>query len=387
MSDQRLEYLFECYISQAETPDEREELMDFIASETNAEKINQMLDAARLRLSGTAQLTAEQSDRLFRVIEQATREANAIPMKPSRILPLWQWAAAAAILILFGTGTYFWFNNNKTDQILANSNKLLQNDAAPGRDRAILTLSNGEQIILDSTQGNIIQQGNLKVFNLKGKLDYEGKVDDVAYHTLSTPKGGQYKIRLADGTDVWLNAASSITYPTAFIGKQRTVTITGEAYFEVAKDKSKPFHVKVNDMEVVVLGTHFNINSYSDEGSIRTTLLEGSVKVKEKQSVVLKPGQQAEVEKQQMRVINNADIDQVMAWKNGLFQFKNADIKTVMRQIARWYDLEVSYEGKMPDDRFEGKLPRNAMASQVLSVLEKNQVHFRIEGKQLIVMP
>jgi ferric-dicitrate binding protein FerR (iron transport regulator) len=175
------------------------------------------------------------------------------------------------------------------------------------------------------------------------------------------------------------------------------VAITGEAYFEVAKDSHKPFRVMVNDVEVDVLGTHFNIDAYSDEAAVTATLLEGSVRVIRDpgqaksgaagQSIVLGPGQQARLEQGQLKMIAGSDMEQVMAWKNGLFQFRRTDLATVMRQLARWYDLDVVYEGKVPDVRFDGKIPRDAMASQVLGVLEKNQVHFRIEGKRLIVMP
>jgi ferric-dicitrate binding protein FerR (iron transport regulator) len=206
---------------------------------------------------------------------------------------------------------------------------------------------------------------------------------------MSTPRGGQYALKLPDGTQVWLNSASSITYPTAFTGNERTVSITGEAYFEVMNDKSKPFHVMVNDMDVLVLGTHFNINSYQEERAVRTTLLEGSVKISQGAStgVILTPGQQAKVEQQQIKVINGADLEQVMAWKNGLFNFNKLSLEEIIRQLSRWYDVDVVYQGTIAPKKFGGEIERDLNLLEVLDVLKEAGVHFSIEGKRLIVMP
>jgi transmembrane sensor len=300
-----------------------------------------------------------------------------------------------------------------------------------------LTLANGQQILLDSAHtGMLAQQGNAQIIKTdSGRLAYkirDGKPTAVVYNVLATPRGGQYKLQLPDGTGVWLNSASSIRYPTAFTGGERKVEITGEAYCEVAKDKAKPFHVEAKDMDVAVLGTHFNINSYDDEGSIRTTLLEGSVKVTKNrtavaassdrqpksngtlESVTLKPGQQAVAAplpassvsdksdrqlqspavglktqqrlKQQLTVVNDPNIDQVMAWKYGIFNFNGADLSTVMRQLSRWYDINIKYEGNVPVSHFKGELPRDLTLAQVTSILGQVEVKFRIEGKTLIVM-
>jgi len=193
---------------------------------------------------------------------------------------------------------------------------------------------------------------------------------------------------LPDGTQVWLDAASSITYPTVFSGKDRKVSITGQAYFEVVKDKSKPFHVSVNNMDVEVLGTHFNINAYSDEASINTTLLEGSVKINagNANTIVLRSGQQAQVGNQ-LKVVENANPEQVMAWKNGLFNFEGADIKTVLRQLGRWYDVEIVYKGEIPYRKFGGEVSRQLTLAQVLRLLQKVGISYTIEGKKLIVLP
>jgi len=192
---------------------------------------------------------------------------------------------------------------------------------------------------------------------------------------------------LPDGTQVWLNAASSITYPVAFTGKQRNVKISREAYFEVMQDKEKPFVVEVDGgMPVEVLGTHFNVNSYTDEGAVKTTLLEGSVRVG--QGVVLKPGQQVWADGQRLSVRSNINMDKVMAWKNGLFNFEDASLQEVMRQLERWYDITVVYEGRIPDIQFEGEISRNINLSNLLRVLARAEVKFRLEeGRRLVVLP
>jgi ferric-dicitrate binding protein FerR (iron transport regulator) len=200
---------------------------------------------------------------------------------------------------------------------------------------------------------------------------------------------------LSDGTKVWLNSVSSIHYPTAFVGKERIVDITGEVYFEVMKNRAMPFKVMVNGMQVEVLGTHFNINSYEDEANIKTTLIEGLVKiVNNRKASFLKPGQQAilrlrigQDEKREMKIVDNADIEEVVSWKKGLFRFQKADIKTIMRQVSRWYDVEVEYE-KEVTETFSGTIPRNVTVSKLFAMLElTGHVHFKIDGKKIMVIP
>jgi ferric-dicitrate binding protein FerR (iron transport regulator) len=256
-------------------------------------------------------------------------------------------------------------------------------------------------VVLDSTNnGAITKQGNVTVIKLDdGQLSYKRSASTtsstISYNTVSTPRGGQYQLVLTDGTKVWLNAASSLRFPTSFIGNDRRVEITGEAYFEVAHDNKKPFFVAVADMNVEVLGTHFNINAYPDERTIKTTLLEGAVKVEsQNQSALLVPGEQArllnaplEDGNRRLQTINHVDLEQVVAWKNGKFQFNQASVETIMRQVSRWYDVEVVFEGPIPDKRFNGKMYRNVNASQVLSILEEGGIHFRIEGNKVTVTP
>lgn len=308
----------------------------------------------------------------------------------------WLPYAAAAIVMLAVAGAVFLYTSRSIKVNTPTATIVNTNDLLPGSDKAILTLADGSTIVLDSSANGLIsQQGDAQVTKLNnGELAYAstgGSGAAVVNNTITTPKGGRFKITLPDGTGVWLNAASSLTYPTAFTGDERRVFVTGEAYFEVAKNATQSFHVMVNNMEVQVLGTHFNINAYTDESNIKTTLLEGSVKVLEgSKSALLAPGQQAVVtskSKEEISIVKAADIEQVMAWKNGYFSFKNADIKTVMRHLARWYNVEVVYEGAIPDNRFEGEIPMDALASQVLRVLQKNNVHFKIEEKKIIVIP
>ena len=307
--------------------------------------------------------------------------------------------AAASILIFISIGTYFFISSESPKNEIAKitlPKPNSKNDIAPGGNRATLTLSDGSTIILDSaSNGTISKQGNIKVVKLaNGLLAYtqNGKQitenDEAFYNTITTPRGGQYNVTLSDGTKVWLNAASSIRFPVAFKGTERRVEITGEAYFEVAKNAAKPFKVKAVSAEIEVLGTHFNVNAYDDEAAIRTTLLEGKVKVSVSNKVArfLKPGQQAEINKEgKIGVLDKADIEEVMAWKNGRFQFSSADLKSILRQISRWYDVDIEYNGNV-DLHFSGQLTRNENVSKVFEKLElTGEVHFRIDNKKIIV--
>lgn len=267
-------------------------------------------------------------------------------------------------------------------------------DPQPGGNKAQLTLADGSIILLDGTaNGLLAEQGTAKIIKkADGQLLYDvtgAPTTDILYNTLSTPRGGQYNITLPDGSKVWLNSASTIIYPTSFNGKERKVEILGEAYFEVAKDATKPFRVKMNEMEVEVLGTHFNINGYQDESFVRTTLLEGKVKVRSGAvENLLNPGQQAQLGKNgNIKLLKNVNVEEVMAWKDGNFQFEDADIYSVMRQLARWYDLEVAYSGRLTK-HFVGSISRDVNLSQVLTMLQQTgEVKFSREGKKIIVSP
>jgi transmembrane sensor len=307
--------------------------------------------------------------------------SNIASQKPAKIISLRsKWWAAAAILIgvFFGAG-YFLYNNNPSKENIP----VAVNDIAPGYDKAILTLGDGSTILLDSAAtGKLITQGNAQIIkDAHGVIGYDviqADTKDVVYNTMSTPRGGQYQLRLPDGTKAWLNAASSITYPTVFTGENRTVSITGEIYFEIATNKSMPFLVKVNPAtNIEVLGTHFNVNAYTDESAVVTTLIEGSIKTNNK---ILQPGEASINGK-----IIKADVEQAVAWKNGAFNFENCPLSQALRQISRWYDVEIVYEGKVPDKVFGGEIGRDLNLSQVLDVLKSLHVKFTIHGKKLIV--
>ncbi len=300
-------------------------------------------------------------------------------------------AAAACIIGLLVSTGWIWFRgDSKNDVVKTQPGKQLA--TAAGGSKAVLQLADGSTIILDDAKnGALAQQGNARVTRLNGKLSYNAlsQTNKVVYNTISTPPGGSYEIVLADGSHVWLNAASSLHFPAAFVGKERKVDITGEAYFEVAKNKSMPFIVSVNGAEVQVLGTHFNVMAYPDEPSVKTTLLEGAVKfVHASITSVLKPGQQSQLLKSgQVKIAAGIDVEEVVAWKNGLFNFQGADIATVSRQLARWYEVEVVYDSKI-DDLFYAKMPRSTKLSDVLNLLElTGKVHFEMNGSRVIVRP
>ena len=324
---------------------------------------------------------------------------NAKKNKPGKIVR-WRLLTriAAAVLITFIAGYVVFLTLGKNEKKnLSNSNvpsPSLENEAFPGTNKAILTLSDGSTISLDDAgNGQLAEQGGTEIAKLAdGQVVYNiknARSAEVLFNTLATPRGGQFKLTLPDGSDVWLNSSSSIKYPTAFAGHERKVEISGEAYFEIAHNASKPFLIDVNGLEVRVLGTHFNINAYADESSVKTTLLQGSVRLTKADAIAtLKPGQQAELGNYgNIKLVDNVDLDRVVAWKNGYFSFDRADLQTVMRQLARWYDVDISYEGKIPERLFGGKISRNSNASEVLKILRETKVNFRIEGKKIIVTP
>ena len=306
---------------------------------------------------------------------------------------------AAAVILIAGLGAYVYMSRLQKAEVTTAVPKTTpaQNDILPGSNKAVLTLANGKTIILDSaSNGKLATQGKTAIVKTAdGELAYDSKnaVPEVYYNTVSTPKGGQYQLTLSDGSKIWMNAASMLRFPTAFTGTERMVELDGEAYFEVAKNALKPFIVKSkNGMTVQILGTHFNIMAYGEEKEMKTTLIEGLVKVAHGASVaMLKPGQQAVAAtgntNNPVRINKDADIDEAIAWKNGIFQFNNADLKTVMRQIARWYDVEVNYDDRVPEKRFTGRVSRNLKASELLSGIEYVGVHFKIEGKKILVLP
>lgn len=296
------------------------------------------------------------------------------------------WAAAAVILLLLAGGGFYLLKRPQHQHIAKVST--LQ----PGGNKAVLTLGNGQQIVLDSTaNGNVMNANGLKIVKLdSGLIAYKGNSSTMEYHRLSTPRGGQFQLTLPDGTRVWLNSSSSLRYPTLFTGDDRTVELNGEGYFEVAKDAARPFIVKTGNVRVNVLGTSFNVMAYDDEDAIRTTLLAGAVQVSTPvDKVSLKPGQQASMNKAGNTFsISTPDLINVTAWIEGKFVFDKVNIKTIMRQLARWYDMDVEYAGNVDQIKFEGVISRKESAKDLLdAIAATGEVHFSINGNRVTVIP
>jgi len=316
-----------------------------------------------------------------------------IHKRPNILFQQWRRISIAAVAVLVTGALYF---------IRTPSGKPFQNtsiaqhktdDVLPGKNKAMLTLSNGSKIVLDGSQSDTIaQQGSTKVLNLDGKVSYLPGTNtnkEILYNTISTPAGGQYQVNLPDGSQVWLNASSSIRFPSSFTGTDRQVAITGEAYLEVAHNKKMPFIVAVNDAKIKVLGTSFDVMAYPDESATEVTLLEGSVNfTKDEAQAFLKPGEQSRLSKTgNIRIFKDVDIDKILAWKNGFFYFDNADIQTVMRQLSRWYDVNILYRNKNKNDLFHADIPRTMTLAEVLKALElAGGLHFEIQGRNIIVL-
>lgn len=314
--------------------------------------------------------------------------------KKGTLVSLSTWWVAAASVVLVLTFAYLLIERtNKKPLIAVSVVEEPVNDVAPGGNKAFLTLGNGQTVLLDSAStGTVLTQGGSVVKKVtEGELMYEksGEPSEQKniFNTITIPRGGQYNLTLSDGTRVWLNAQSSLKFPVAFTGKERRVELSGEGYFEVSKDAGKPFIVDIGQAAVRVLGTHFNVKAYSDEQTATTTLVEGLVEVENNESrVLIKPAQQAVINRTNESInVTKASVQAAIAWKNGLFQFENTDLKTIMKQIGRWYDVDVNFEEGVPEKRFTGKIYRNVNASEVFQILEVLDVHFKIVGKKVIV--
>lgn len=384
----RILFLLDRFEQGIATPSEMEELdawYDSFEDETAPE-----LTYAQKQIS---------KQRLFNQLDQLTPEQ---PKK--RRLDLVRYASAAAAVVLLITGITLFKPSSKPE--IKENQLALTPDVAPGGDKAILTLSDGRKIVLeDKPDGQVAAEGNMTIIKMNsGMLAYRSADKNAntasQLNTISTPIGGQFQVILSDGTKVWLNAASSITFPSQFSGKTREVSTTGETYFEVATLKNGkekvPFSVSTGEQKIEVLGTQFNVNAYGDQQQYQTTLVEGSIRIsKNNANKLLLPGQQAIIQPEKGAInISSANIEKAIAWKNGLFKFDNTDIISLMKQLERWYPIEVVYEGKIPSERFFGKIERNYTLSEVLKVLQLGQVHFKIDDKintngkrKLIVMP
>ena len=398
------EYLIEKFAEDKCSKEELEQLLKFVEENHESAELTEALRSHWIASKQPAKASGiNWEEKLYAILDEAKSETPVISLlKNPRRLWLKKWAVAASILVLFATGAYFLFLNTKSQSPLLSKNGQKPTgdiqSVTPGGNKAVLTLADGSVINLDSAKnGTLTQQGNIKI--IKGEdgqllyyVDQEGATMK-GYNTISTPRGGKYQIVLADGSKVWLNAASSLKFPASFTGKAREVTLTGEGYFEVAKNASMPFHVKVNNMMVEVLGTHFNVNAYEDESSVATTLLEGSVKIKKdvsakssSQSLVLIPGDQAELAKDgELKINHNANVQEVIAWKNDNFEFNNTPVTDIMRQVSRWYDVEIDYRGAVPIHQLTGKISRNVDLNQLIDMLKYTGINMKIENKKIII--
>lgn len=304
-------------------------------------------------------------------------------------------AAAAVLLLLVTTGAYFFFRKDEQNNTIAESGPV-KPEKDPGRNTAVLTLADGSRIELDSAGNGIIAtQGATNVLLEQGQLAYDAQHNatekSFAYNTITTPRGGEFALTLPDGTKVWLNASSSLRFPTVFTGGKRTVELTGEAYLEVTEDKAHPFEVQIRGVNVSVLGTQFNIMGYDDEPMLVTTLVSGAVKVEAagKSPQMLAPGQHAVLDHSSGKLlVEKADIVEETAWKNGQIHFNGANIRQIMRQVSRWYDADIVFKGNVADLDFTCTVSRKDKLSKLLGLLElTGAVHFTMENGKIIVQP
>jgi len=374
----RTAYLIAGFLKQNLTEEEKDELDEWIlASDENMILFEKMTDeknvaqaAAWFRKMNVEQDLAE------------TKRKIAI-RKPQR---LWQYIAAASVIIATAAGIYLYQNSirQKNQSEVA----VQKQDIMPGSNKATLTLGDGKIIDLGKVGDDTTINGRVKILRKDGQLIYEPAVADneIVYNTLTVPRKGQYKLVLPDGSKVWLNSESSIRYPVSFSTKERKVFVTGETFFEVAKDKTKPFRVVAGDVMVEALGTQFNVNAYTNEPFFSATLIEGSIRVSKGSEVkILKPSQQAQLTNAEFRIVD-MDNDDAMAWKNNQFKFTNTSIEEIMRQIARWYDADIVYQDNVTL-HLNATIGRDVPVSKLLNILEAtNEVHFKIENKKIIVM-
>lgn len=389
---ERIHYLLEAYTSRRATAVEENELMEWILEIGDNSELKDYMLGTWNQGHPVKDLSYVDWDTIY----ARAMESPVVSIHPkTRKIRWFRLTAAAAVLIVLFAGAYFYFTpgNHASIATLESTQKDI---TPPSGNKAVLTLANGTTIEIDSSSnGTIALQGNVRIIKQSnGEITYNGTaVNEVSYNTLNVPRGSKpLGLTLSDGSQVWLNVGSSLTYPTAFTGKERKVKITGEAYFEVAHNAEMPFMVQHDDVTVSVLGTHFNVNSYEDETVERITLLKGSVRVsKNSLSQLLKPGQQARVSNNEIndiKVLNDVNMDEVMAWKNGKFRFgENTDIGTIMRQISRWYNVDIEYKGRV-NQRFWGSISKDVNVSRVLKILEATGgVKFKVEGNKIVVMP
>lgn len=387
------EYYLERLAEGTITPEEWNALQTLLSAAENDAAFAEVLDR-QLRQKAAAPGRYPQAVQHIQqgLAARIAAERSTTQVTPVKRLTPRRWMAAAAMVLAALAGTWLLLPRKATQPgqpVAARTPQL-----APGINGALLTLADGKQVMLDTIKNGVVAlQGGAEVRVVNGALVYENTGTGLAYNTISTPKGREYHIILPDGTGVWLNAASSIRYPIAFTAKERRIQITGEAYIQVAADARKPFYVATPLSQIQVLGTAFNINAYEDEGAEVTTLANGKIQVTGNTlangnvlPVTLLPGQAAWCRQKELRV-TEGDVEKALAWKNGIFSFQDADIPTVMRQLARWYNVEVKYEGQIPARTFEGEIGRTLRLDQVLRILTKTGIHYEIDGDIVTIQP
>ncbi len=375
MKNSRLLFLLEKYQRNACSTAELNELIDWYSS------INNEYQAIEDSVT-----TAFPEEMFLEFKSLIQSNPPAIPLFKKKLV---RFAAAASLILLVVSFYYIRYSSKNTPiYVRKNSITVGADISAPQKVMAMITLSNGQKIPLDSfSSGNTIQQSGVDIVRTAdGKILYYGNTEELLLNVLSNPRGSKtVSIALNDGSKVWLNSGSSIEYPVSFVGKEKVVEIKGEAYFEVAKNPNKKFVVKSNGVSTEVFGTHFNINSYDDDNNVKITLLEGSVKVsKGAITGFLKPGQQAKITNQ-LQIDSHVDQDAVMAWKNGFFHFENTEMEELMKQLSRWYGIDIVYKKGIPNRTFGGEIARDANLSQLVRILNESKVKCNIEGKQLII--
>lgn len=391
----RASYLFKKYYSKSASSEEVDELF-FLLKNMSDDELTQLTreEWENLELEKSLFDTAKSNEILDGIISEKTyiEEASLQDSNVRWIYGFQKLYVAAAVIIFLGFGLHF-FKDSGTEIQQQTVTAPVFNDVPPGGNKAILMLADGRRITLDSLKnGLILRTSDFEVNKTAdGQLVYQSfeknklNTNNSEFNMIYTPRGGEYKVILPDGSKVWLNAATSIRFPTVFRGKTREVDLKGEAYFEVAKNPRMPFKVKSRDAEIEVLGTHFNVRAYTDERAMKTTLVEGSVKVNSRGSnKILKPGEQAVLEGKAMQV-STVVVEEQIAWKNGLFQFQDASLEDVMKQASLWYDLKVSYAGKIPQKQFTGKTSRKVNASEFMNMLKYFGVEFKREGKNVLI--
>ena len=329
-----------------------------------------------------------------KIRETLGTKSPVVSLKKNRIRRM---AVAAAAIVIIATSATIFFLSTSKRQIgevvqIKESPALPAEKIIPGGNLATLTLSDGSVISLKDTENGVLtKEGNVDIVKLKdGQIAYgkaENATPEIRYNVVTTPRGGKYNLTLSDGTKVWLNAASSLRFPASFSGKERKVEMEGEVYFDIAKDLKHPFIVVVDGAEILVTGTEFNVNAYRDEQSMKITLLQGNVSLKNTQNQTnLTPGQQAEIsETGNFMIHKTIDLDDVIAWKEGLFHFNKADLKTVMKEISRWYDVDVEFKDAGKRRVFKGEMQRDLELSQVIKILNKHHINIELSGRKMIV--